>query len=592
MDDLEDIKLKCRNFKCFGDQPQGFEELKPINIIIGRNNSGKSTLLDLVEFAINPKDEIPGRGHRGKTPQFLLSRKLTKHLADSLPNQLQTATAGNRQREFYPRKHASAHLLDKWFECEIKTGGDTEFTRVCDYHEPDEINGKITQWIGRHLAGTFRHLFKAYEFRRIAADRDISRERTSAGKLSIEPNGQRCTNVIERYLNYEKLDPTLIQTTLRGDLNAILRPDADYRQIIVRQDDGEHWEIWIEEPSKGLIRLSETGSGLKTILLVLVNLLVIPEIPTNKGTVPPLSKFMFGFEELENNLHPAIQRRLFLYLRDKAIREGCHFFITTHSNVVVDLFSGDKDAQIVHVTHNGEFATVNRVATFLQNRNVLDDLDFRASDLLQTNAVVWVEGPSDRIYFNKWVKLWSAGELVEGVHYQCLPFGGSLNAHLSFESGEQPSDDAVDELIAAMRINRHAILVMDSDKRTKASKLKPHTERLGKEITDVGGYAWITQGKEIENYIPHPVLQALYEDGSTIVPGRFDDILELVRQRDGNKAKPRKVDLAHRIVSKLTRESLETTLDMAERLDEVCARIRRWNRVEAQKGNALAQPPQ
>jgi AAA15 family ATPase/GTPase len=151
----------------------------------------------------------------------------------------------------------------------------------------------------------------------------------------------------------------------------------------------EYWEIYIREKGHNPVPLSETGSGIKTVLLVLLNLVVYPKLILNK----PLSDFMFAFEELENNLHPAVQRRLFLYLRRLAENEGCHFFLTTHSNVVIDLFGTDRLAQILHVTHDRTCARVQTISTYLHKRNVLQDLEIRASDLLQSNVVVWVEGP-------------------------------------------------------------------------------------------------------------------------------------------------------------------------------------------------------
>lgn len=61
MTKLNDFSIKVRHLKCFGDQEQGFEEIKPINLIIGRNNSGKSTLLDLIEFVVTGAKDIPQR---------------------------------------------------------------------------------------------------------------------------------------------------------------------------------------------------------------------------------------------------------------------------------------------------------------------------------------------------------------------------------------------------------------------------------------------------------------------------------------------------------------------------------------------------
>src|SRR5262249_14330420 len=159
--------------------------------------------------------------------------------------------------------------------------------------------------------------------------------------------------------------------------------------------------------------------------------------------------------ELENNLHPALQRRLLTYLRQVAETEGCRFFLTTHSSVAIDLFARDSLAQIIHVTHDTRKAAAKRVTTYIDNRGVLDDLGVRASDILQANGIVWVEGPSDRLYFNRWVEVVSHGELTEGVHYQCVFYGGKVLAHLS---GAEPDINPT-EALKILRVNRNAILI-------------------------------------------------------------------------------------------------------------------------------------
>lgn len=40
--------VKVAHYKSFGEEPQGFDEILPINLIIGRNNSGKSALIDVI----------------------------------------------------------------------------------------------------------------------------------------------------------------------------------------------------------------------------------------------------------------------------------------------------------------------------------------------------------------------------------------------------------------------------------------------------------------------------------------------------------------------------------------------------------------
>src|SRR6266446_5805920 len=175
-------------------------------------------------------------------------------------------------------------------------------------------------------------------------------------------------------------------------------------------------------------------------------------------------------------------KRLFKYLREVAEREKCRFFITTHSHVVIDLFSRDELAQIVHVTNEGGYGKVRTVTDHPHHSTVFDDLDVRASDLLQANVVVWVEGPSDRTYFNRWIELWTGGQIREGVDYQCVFSAGSILSHFSFD---EPSLEGLEEFVQALRVNRNAIVLMDSDRKNEDDPLKQRVERVKAEVTKV-----------------------------------------------------------------------------------------------------------
>src|SRR6185503_7021370 len=74
---LDDISIRISDYKCFGADGYGYDEIKPVNLIIGRNNSGKSTLLDLIEYLANPKDLTP-LSHKGRPPKVILSSILSE----------------------------------------------------------------------------------------------------------------------------------------------------------------------------------------------------------------------------------------------------------------------------------------------------------------------------------------------------------------------------------------------------------------------------------------------------------------------------------------------------------------------------------
>lgn len=558
MIDLKDISVKIANYKCFREA-QGFEEIRPINVIIGRNNSGKSALLDLVQHATSPSS-IDDLGHKGKAPQILLSCEMTEDLLKAF---LREDFHDNKVG--YYLQFARNRLKGRRIQCAMNEQGALSVHSV----EPaDGISEDHLKLVGGRVVQQLKNPFRGYQFRRIVSDRDIQPEKV-AGSLDLQPNGGCATAIIERFINAERLPSHLVERDLLDELNSILRPDTSLTRILVQQREDQTWEINLEERTKGTVPMSHTGSGVKTVLLVLINLLVPPFLAKK-----PLSQFLFGFEELENNLHPAMQRRLFLYLRRKAIDDKCTFFLTTHSNVVIDLFSKDNEAQILHVRHDGECAKVTRAATYLEGRSVLNDLGVRASDLLQSNVVVWVEGPSDRVYFNSWINLWSEGMLLENVHYQCLPYGGSVIAHLSFDD-----PNSVEEVIQALKINSHAIVLMDSDKTKQDDPLKPNPERIAQEVKKMGGICWISAGKEIENYIPLSAFRMMYKKEDLDCPDQFEDIFQYVEkiQAGQDRYRANKVSFARKVCPHITREAIEQTLDMNEKLDQVCERIRAWN---------------
>ena len=97
-----------------------------------------------------------------------------------------------------------------------------------------------------------------------------------------------------------------------------MKPETHFERIMCQEietTDGPNskWEVQLVNEN-GKIPISNSGSGLKTILLVLIKLFLETRETTNYNFEPLLTNTVFIFEELENNLHPAIQRNLFEFL--------------------------------------------------------------------------------------------------------------------------------------------------------------------------------------------------------------------------------------------------------------------------------------
>jgi hypothetical protein len=209
----------------------------------------------------------------------------------------------------------------------------------------------------------------------------------------------------------------------------------------------------------------------------------------------------------------------------------------------------------------------------------LDDLDIRASDLLQANCVVWVEGPSDRLYVNHWIELFAGGELKEGREYQCLLYGGRLLSHLSAE----PPDTGDHAVIEILRVNRHAAILIDSDKRAGGDLINSTKQRLVTELSKVSGLAWVTAGKEIENYVPLAAMQGIAPEVTRQVAQfeNFSEYLDEQCQDESNKGNAfvrAKVKFAEKIVPHIRKDDIVNLLDMRERLEELVNFISKCNK--------------
>jgi predicted ATP-dependent endonuclease of OLD family len=213
------------------------------------------------------------------------------------------------------------------------------------------------------------------------------------------------------------------------------------------------------------------------------------------------------------------------------------------------------------------------------------DLGHRASDIVQANAVVWVEGPSDRIYINHWLTI-IAPDLKESIHYSVMFYGGRLLSHLAAD------DDEVSDFIQLRDLNRNVAIIMDSDKKKTSDPVNSTKQRLQADFSTHGGVAWLTQGREIENYINHERLQkavaSIYSTvyASPAMGTAFDHPLYFQRvspkvRKDGSfntdllETDVDKVKVSRAIAADGSRDL--DVLDLRERLEELVAMIRRAN---------------
>jgi hypothetical protein len=169
---------------------------------------------------------------------------------------------------------------------------------------------------------------------------------------------------------------------------------------------------------------------------------------------------------------------------------------------LINIGETNNDVQIFHLRLSEGITNGGPVLSEKECLSALQDLGINASDLLQSNCILWVEGPSDRFYVKRWLDL-LAPDLKEGQDFLFMFFRELPRISIKRDSPET-------DLIDALKINQNMILIMDSDKKSKNdTSEKDKIKVLMKENCESsGGVCWITQGKEIENYLPNRVIIA------------------------------------------------------------------------------------
>lgn len=150
-----------------------------------------------------------------------------------------------------------------------------------------------------------------------------------------------------------------------------------------------------------------SGTGLKHFLDVLI-----------KTTVSGASVVLL--DEPELGLHPDLQRRFVEYLTQLAENKGTQFFLATHSQVLLNYADSITYFRITNKQGARDLVNVKGDAV----DTLLSDLGLRPSDVLNQDICLLVEGATDVIYFEHIIRVLYKEEFQKTA-VGVLQYGGS-----------------------------------------------------------------------------------------------------------------------------------------------------------------------
>lgn len=239
---------------------------------------------------------------------------------------------------------------------------------------------------------------------------------------------------------------------------------------------GTDTELHFRSPEGYLVRLADMGGGVEQLLMVATVLLTTSD------------EHALFLEEPESHLHAGAQRFLMERL-SQGSRQG---FVTTHSATLVN---SPKPTRIYQVSYAKNRTTIELIGDTVVLSSVLADIGSRNSDVLLSDAVLFVEGTGDRGALLVLSEL--IGKRLEDHNVTVLTMGG----------GERAGREVPIRVETLVGISRRApvphMFVIDRDER-RADEI----ERLERELA---GVVHVLEARELENYllVPRALREAL-----------------------------------------------------------------------------------
>ncbi len=402
--------ITIANYRSFKDKGNTLNNLNDINVMVGKNNVGKTNVLRAIYLFFNPQIYNP-----------IIDRNMIKQI-----------TGGGTKE---PKIHISFE------DDEVIKNEVTKYTIVCDLNKPnyysisegnEEVNSKLenSSKIQKYINSKFQCIYLS------TTDENISNQSEKLINAMIlkyfEKKDKKIKETIQKFEEHysiltENLRNNILdiesdlvsQFDVFNDIGLDIKPKLEIiSQKKVTQFLLENINLKLDDSY--VHELNNKGAGIQRTSLILISLFLLDEIFSRQNKIILL-------DEPEAFLYPLLIRKIKLVLEERAINnENFQMFLTTHS---VDFLKelNNKNYNFVNITQSFEEASyvrsknevdINKYSVLnkfddktkyevLKNYGILDDVN-------DYKSIIICEGETDKNYL---LEILKAEEFYPQIRY-------------------------------------------------------------------------------------------------------------------------------------------------------------------------------
>jgi putative ATP-dependent endonuclease of OLD family len=498
-------KVRIQNYRCFFDSTIEFQPR--VNVIIGENNAGKSTILSALRMVFDPKSRprtslydffqgiapskeppaivitvtLRSEGEGGDTAEdrALVATWLTK-ISGSWEAELtyEYALRGDDLAEFHdkvgdtpkPKLYWATieRMLDKYTSkvygglLDARNRAEPELLEKLDCKSLDAIRDAASQlFVGsnpllkRLLVGLL--------------DADLTGPAAEARRQHRKELFRECSKVLagnlQARINIDQITDVVLETGAADGGNPRLGGHAEESDVL------SALRLFVAKQGFEL-PLDRNGLGYNNLIYISL-VIASMDLDTDsklKGDNAVIFPMLL-IEEPEAHLHPALQYKLLKWIY-KRVREqkSRQIFITTHSTQITAAADLDSiicmylpdDEPVPKVAYPGRAFPTEAQAS---KKYVERYLDATKSNLLFSKAVMFVEGLAEQIllprlaeYISLDINSGQPVSMIEANHVAVIAVGGSTFKHFLYLFGASCPDEARDIVL-----KRRVACLLDAD---------------------------------------------------------------------------------------------------------------------------------